>query len=74
MPSYRHQILPATGFVDSGPIVFQNIAGKVETVRLPAADRIYTIEEGKGITAALCAGTPCGVSAAPAAQPVSSKP
>lgn len=34
-------------------------SGKVETVKLPAADRIYTIAEGKGITAALCEGKPC---------------
>ena len=27
--------------------------------KLPAVDRIYTIEEGKGITGALCAGKPC---------------
>lgn len=84
----------ATGFVHSGPIVFQDIAqkaafgdstdpssaeihwpsGKVETIRLPAVDRIYTIEEGKGITAALCSGTPCAVPAASAAPPAPSKP
>jgi hypothetical protein len=28
-------------------------------VKIPAVDRIYTIEEGKGITAALCGGKPC---------------
>ena len=42
--------------------------GVKETVRLPAVDRIYTIEEGKGITGALCAGRPCangGADAAP---------
>ena len=30
-----------------------------EKVKLPAVDRIYTIEEGKGITGALCGGKPC---------------
>jgi hypothetical protein len=49
-------------------------SGKVETLRLPAADRIYTIEERKGITAALCAGTPCAVPAAPATPPAPSRP
>ncbi|MGB6193310.1 MAG: CRTAC1 family protein [Terracidiphilus sp.] len=34
-------------------------SGTKETVRLPAVDRIYTITEGRGITAALCAGKPC---------------
>jgi len=34
-------------------------SGDVETIKLPAADRIYTIEEGVGITAAMCDGKPC---------------
>ena len=34
-------------------------SGQNETIKLPAVDRIYTIEEGKGITAALCGGKPC---------------
>jgi hypothetical protein len=33
--------------------------GVKETVKLPTVDRIYTIEEGKGITGALCGGRPC---------------
>ena len=33
-------------------------SGAIETVKLPAADRIFTITEGKGITATLC-GVPC---------------
>jgi hypothetical protein len=37
-------------------------SGKVENVKLPAVDRIYTIEEGKGITGALCGGKECAVS------------
>jgi hypothetical protein len=38
--------------------------GVVEKVKLPAADRIYTITEGKGITGAMCAGKPCSGNAA----------
>ena len=34
-------------------------SGATEKIKLPAADRIYTIEEGKGITGALCGGKPC---------------
>ncbi len=34
-------------------------SGKVESVKLPAVDRIYTITEGVGITGALCAGKEC---------------
>jgi enediyne biosynthesis protein E4 len=33
--------------------------GVKETVKLPAVDRIYTIEEGRGITGALCGGKAC---------------
>jgi hypothetical protein len=35
--------------------------GSLENVRLPDVDRIYTISEGKGITASLCGGRPCSV-------------
>ena len=34
-------------------------SGAKEIVKLPAVDRIYTITEGKGITASLCGGKPC---------------
>ncbi len=34
-------------------------SGLKETIKLPAADRIYTITEGQGITPALCNGKPC---------------
>ncbi len=34
-------------------------SGAKEMVKLPAMDRIYTITEGQGITAALCGGAPC---------------
>jgi len=44
---------------DAGTAEIHWPSGAKETVKLPAADRIYTIEEGKGITGALCGGTPC---------------
>jgi hypothetical protein len=43
-------------------------SGKKEVIRLPAADRIYTIEEAKGITGALCGPTPCDTGAQPKAE------
>lgn len=47
---------------DAGTAVINWPDGVKETVKLPAADRIYTIEEGEGITGALCHGLPCGKS------------
>lgn len=44
---------------DAGTAEIHWPSGKVETIKLPAADRIYTIEEGAGITAALCSGKDC---------------
>ena len=46
---------------------------KVEDVRIPALDRIYTVTEGKGITAVLCAGVPCGVRPPSGSSPSSSR-
>ena len=43
---------------------FTGLMARRETIKLPAADRIYTIEEGKGITADLCDGKPCDPKAA----------
>jgi enediyne biosynthesis protein E4 len=40
-------------------------SGAKETIKLPAADRIYTVTEGKGITGAMCAGKPCANPKAP---------
>jgi hypothetical protein len=34
-------------------------SGAVETVKLPAVDRIFTITEGRGITGVLCDKQPC---------------
>jgi hypothetical protein len=44
---------------DAGTAEIHWPSGAKEFVRLPAVDRIYTIAEGKGITAALCKGQPC---------------
>ncbi len=44
---------------DAGSAEIRWPSGKVETVKLPAADRIYSIEEGKGITSVLCGGRAC---------------
>jgi hypothetical protein len=44
---------------DAGTAEIHWPSGKVENVKLPAVDRIYTIEEGKGITGALCGGKEC---------------
>jgi hypothetical protein len=40
-------------------------SGAKELVKLPATDRIYTITEGKGITDALCGGSPCAADPKP---------
>jgi hypothetical protein len=48
---------------DAGTAEIHWPSGKVENVKLPAVDRIYSIEEGKGITGALCAGKECAVPA-----------
>jgi hypothetical protein len=34
-------------------------SGAKQTLHLPAVDRIYTITEGKGITAVSCGNKPC---------------
>jgi len=34
-------------------------SGKIESILLPAADRIYTLREGAGIVSSLCGGKPC---------------
>jgi len=49
-------------------------SGAKETVKLPAADRIYTITEGKGITGALCGGSPCPDAKLDSTRPASTKP
>ncbi|HTB95802.1 MAG TPA: CRTAC1 family protein [Terracidiphilus sp.] len=59
---------------DAGTAEIHWPGGKMETVKLPAVDRIYTIEEGKGITGALCGGNPCEVDAAPLKATSPAKP
>jgi hypothetical protein len=49
--------------IDAGTAQIQWPSGAKETVRLPAVDRIFTITEGEGITAALCGGRSCPVPA-----------
>jgi len=44
---------------DAGSAEIHWPSGAKETVKLPAADRIYTITEGKGITSSLCGGKLC---------------
>ena len=44
---------------DAGTAEIHWPSGFKETIALPAADRIYTVTEGKGITGSLCKGVPC---------------
>jgi enediyne biosynthesis protein E4 len=44
---------------DAGAAEIHWPSGAVETVKLPAEDRIFTITEGKGITGTLCATQAC---------------
>jgi len=44
---------------DAGTAEIHWPSGVIETVKLPAVDRIYSVAEGRGITAALCGGIPC---------------
>lgn len=46
---------------DAGTAEVHWPSGSVETVKLPAEDRIFTITEGKGITSSLCGGKDCPV-------------
>ena len=44
---------------DAGTAEIHWPSGAREFVKLPAEDRIYTVTEGRGITAAMCGGKPC---------------
>ena len=56
---------------DAGTAEIHWPSGAVETVKLPAEDRIFTVTEGKGITAVMCAKQPCLAKPMPrAARPV----
>jgi hypothetical protein len=50
---------------DAGTAEIHWPSGAIETVKLPAEDRIFTITEGKGITGVLCARQPCLARPAP---------
>jgi hypothetical protein len=44
---------------DAGIVEIHWPSGAKEIIKLPAVDRIFTISEGKGITAVLCRSRPC---------------
>jgi hypothetical protein len=44
---------------DAGTAEIHWPSGAIEFIKLPAVDRIFTVTEGKGITAVLCAKQPC---------------
>ena len=46
---------------DAGSAEIHWPSGARETVRIPSVDRIFTVTEGKGITAELCGGVSCAV-------------
>jgi hypothetical protein len=56
---------------DAGTAEIHWPSGAKEIVKIPAVDRIYTVTEGQGITAALCSDKPCTASTEP--SPVTSK-
>ena len=47
------------GVTDAGTAEIHWPSGAKETLRIPAVDRIFTITEGRGITAALCREGAC---------------
>jgi len=59
---------------DAGTAEIHWPSGVTESFRLPAVDRIFTIVEGRGITAALCAGQPCPAPGTPSAKPAKGTP
>ena len=52
---------------DAGTAEVHWPSGAVESVKLPAVDRIFTITEGKGVTGVLCEKQPCTTKPGPAA-------
>jgi hypothetical protein len=48
---------------DAGTAEIHWPSGARELVKLPGVDRIFTIEEGRGITGALCASSQCASTA-----------
>jgi hypothetical protein len=59
---------------DAGTAEIHWPSGAKETVRLPAVDRIFTITEGRGITAVLCGAQPCAPREPAAPEPSKPKP
>jgi len=59
---------------DAGTAEIHWPSGAKETVKLPAEDRIYTITEGRGITAALCGDQACATAAPAPAKSAPGKP
>jgi hypothetical protein len=57
---------------DAGSVEIHWPSGVKEKVRLPAPDRIYTLTEGAGITAAFCEGKRCTSSGVPETHPLHS--
>jgi hypothetical protein len=53
---------------DAGVAEIHWPSGVKEMVKLPAADRIYTIIEGQGITGAMCGGKECAIAPEPRAE------
>jgi len=45
---------------NAGTVEIRWPSGARQTLKLPAADRIYTITEENGISSAMCSGKPCG--------------
>jgi hypothetical protein len=58
---------------DAGTAEIHWPSGTKETVRIPAVDRIFTITEGQGITAAICGLKPCPAMPAPASEPATTR-
>jgi len=54
---------------DAGTAEIRWPSGAKELIKLPAADRIYAITEGQGITGALCGGAPCAAADGTAISP-----
>jgi hypothetical protein len=48
---------------DAGTAEIHWPSGTKEIVKLPGADRIFTITEGQGITDTFCASSPCATKA-----------
>jgi hypothetical protein len=58
---------------DAGTAEIHWPSGVKETVKIPAVDRIFTVTEGQGITAAFCGGKPCPAAPAPTPEAATSR-